>query len=1085
FDAALFGISPREAVFMDPQHRLFLETVWATVENAGYRPGALAGRDIGVFVGCQLQEYLGLIGDAGEAKAQAVLGNTPTMLANRVSFLFDWRGPSQTIDTACSSALVAVHRAMRALRDGECAWAIAGGAHLLLSPETYVLGSQLGMLSPDGRCKTFDQSANGYVKGEGVGAVLLKPLDQAEADGDHIQAVILASAENHGGRAHFLTAPNPEAQARLLVAAYTQADVSPETVSYIEAHGTGTELGDPIEVEALNRAFGELATRRGQPLPTAYCGLGSVKSNMGHLEPAAGIAGLLKVVLALRHQQLPATLHIRQVNPYLNLEGSPFYLVTQTRDWLPLHDANGQSLPRRAGVSSFGFGGSNAHLVLEECAEDVVMPTASLPPAIFPLSARSEPALRALAERLVVELRAQTDGLSRRWRDVLFTLQTGREAWPERLALVADSLAEGLNGLERWLKGELDAARIFQGRASTVAAELTLFDSSDELHAFARAELAKGRWDKIARLWAAGAALDWTQLGSNGRRLPLPGVPFADTRYWFNHRRGESVALTPNLSPTRQGEPEIPSTNAAELSAEFPSLSKEGWRTAPGWFDPAPLRARLRTLLADALYLPEDAIDDETPFVEMGLDSILAVELVNRLNKELGSDFKATRLYDHGTINALANYLAEHLLTVTSSPPDALPTDAGSGARAVDVANVQEEVTPEPIVAPSLPASASPEQEEQDRATAAVLGQLRLLLARLLYLDPADLDDDLELLELGLDTVSAGQLSRLIADTLGVELPAPRLLGYSGLATLAADIVAQREGTGSREQGQSEMELPCEIPPDPPFAKEGGECLASSIAIIGMAGRFPGAPDLDTFWQNLAQGVDAIREVPPERWDLTTCYDPDGRRPNSTYCRHGGFLENIDRFDPLFFNIAPQEAEVMDPQQRLFLEEAWKALEDAGYSDQALTNSRCAIYVGAGQGDYFMHSLGHDGLPVAQFGMGSVNSILAARLAYWLNLKGAAVALDTACSSSLVAVHLACRALQDGDCDLALAGGVSLMTTPQMHILTSQSQMLSPEGRCKTFANDADGFVPGEAVGALVLKPLEAALRDGDHIYGV
>jgi len=1221
FDAALFGISPREAAFMDPQHRLFLETVWAALENAGYRPGALAGRDVGVFVGCQLQEYFSLIGDAGEAQAQAVLGNTSTMLANRVSFLLDWHGPSQTLDTACSSALVAVHRAMRSLRDGDCELAIAGGAHLLLAPETYMLASQLRMLSPDGRCKTFDQSANGYVKGEGVGAVLLKPLDKAEADGDFIHAVIRASAENHGGRAHFLTAPNPEAQARLLVAAYTQADMAPDTVSYIEAHGTGTELGDPIEIEALNRAFHERAAQCGQALPTAYCGLGSVKSNIGHLEPAAGIAGLLKMVLALRYRQLPATLHVQQVNPYLNLDGSPFRLVTQTEDWLPLNDSGGQPLPRRAGVSSFGFGGSNAHVVLEEYVESAQSArneTRSLPPAIFPLSARSEEALRVLAEQLVVSLRADTGVLSERWPDLLFTLQTGREAWPERLAFVADSPEEGLDTLERWLSGEPDAASAFRGRVSVQVAELTLFDNSDELHAFARAELAKGRRDKIARLWAAGATLDWTQLGSSGRRLPLPGVPFADTRYWFNHpRRTPAVsALTPRPSHDEQG------TSGALTPSTSPT-KREG---SSSGFSAQQLRARLRVLLADALYLPEDSIDDEASFVEMGLDSILAVELVNRLNKELGSEFKATRLYDHASINALTEYLAEHLQAAESdslpSPPqeeggdvvypsltapaarlpqDSLPVGEGEGRECIEAgideahiratlrtlladalylepeqidedANFTElgldsilavelvkkltalfpvelkatrlydhptirdlaawladcgllesgaaseaVVTLEPGVASeeaaavtlaenppvtSLPpAPTSQEQEEQDRAAAAVLGQLRLLLARLLYLDPAALDDDLELLELGLDTVSAGQLSQLIAGTLGVELPAPRLLGYPGLAVLAADIAGKKQREEDREpipatdplvrrqESESKEPAPAADPvtgvidiADRPLPVPASP---SPVAIIGMAGRFPGAADLDAFWNNLAQGVDAIREVPPERWDLAGCYDSTGQRPNSTYCRHGGFLEDIDRFDPLFFNIAPQEAEVMDPQQRLFLEEAWKALEDAGYSDRALANSRCAIYVGAGQGDYFMHSLGNDGLPVAQFGMGSVNSILAARLAYWLNLKGAAIALDTACSSSLAAVHLACRALQDGDCDLALAGGVSLMTTPQMHILTSQSQMLSPDGRCKTFAHNADGFVPGEGVGVIVLKPLERALADCDSIHGV
>ena len=255
FDAAFFGITPREAAFLDPRLRLLLETVWATFEDAGYRVSSLAGQPVGVFVGCQASEYLGLIGDAGDANPQAVLGNTHTMLANRVSFAFDLRGPSEAIDTACSSSLVAVHRAVRALQSGECRLAIVGGVSALLSPQPFVLGQQLGMLSPRGRCRTFDRSADGYVKGEGVGAVLLKPLTQALADGDHIHAMIRASGVNHGGKASFLTAPNPEAQAQLLSDTYRRAGINPATISYVEAHGTGTELGDPIEVDALRRAF--------------------------------------------------------------------------------------------------------------------------------------------------------------------------------------------------------------------------------------------------------------------------------------------------------------------------------------------------------------------------------------------------------------------------------------------------------------------------------------------------------------------------------------------------------------------------------------------------------------------------------------------------------------------------------------------------------------------------------------------------------------------------------------------------------------------------------------------------------------
>ena len=444
FDAAFFNISPRDAAFMDPRLRILLETVWATIEEAGYRASTLAGSPVGVFVGCQTNEYLGLIGDAGEANPQAVLGNTHTMLANRVSFTFDLRGPSEAIDTACSSSLVAVHRAVRALQAGECTLAVAGGVSVLLSPRPFVLGRQMGMLSPRGRCRTFDKSADGYVKGEGVGAVLLKPLSRALADGDHIHGIIRASGVNHGGKASFLTAPNPEAQAQLLIDTYARAGIDPATISYLEAHGTGTELGDPIEVDALRRAFRTVANPgRLPPDSRRRCGLGTVKSNIGHLEPAAGIAALLKIVLALKHRQLPATLHVQEVNPYLQLEGSPFELITRTRDWLPASDEHGAPGLRRAGISSFGFGGTNAHVVVDEPPEttvDVSEPTDRL--LIVPLSAKTEDCLQECAQRLHDFLSTQQaagPASDVAWRDLVFTLQTGREPMNERLAVLARS----------------------------------------------------------------------------------------------------------------------------------------------------------------------------------------------------------------------------------------------------------------------------------------------------------------------------------------------------------------------------------------------------------------------------------------------------------------------------------------------------------------------------------------------------------------------------------------------------------------------------------------------------------------------
>ncbi|MFF3781142.1 SDR family NAD(P)-dependent oxidoreductase [Streptomyces sp. NPDC001933] len=404
FDARFFGISPREAELMDPQQRLFLQTAYKAVEEAGYRPSDLAKGRTGLFVGAATHDYYDLMRQAGvPVEAYTTTGLFHAILANRVSYLLNLKGPSFPIDTACSSSLVAVRSAIEAIWSGSCETAIAGGVNLLLAPMIYISFARAGMLSPDGRCKSFDASANGYVRGEGAGALLLKPLSAALRDGDHIHAVIRGSAVNHGGRVNTLTTPNPNAQSELIVQAFEEAGVDPATVGYMEMHGTGTALGDPIEVNGLKKAFRELRDRAGLPrLTEPRTLIGSVKSSIGHLEAAAGMAGIFKTILSMKHGKLPASLHLEEVNPHIQLTGSPLRIVRQAEAWPRPIGADGSELPRRAGVSSFGFGGVNGHVLLEE-----YLPVPSGRPEdgerrehVFVLSARSEERLREYARIL-------------------------------------------------------------------------------------------------------------------------------------------------------------------------------------------------------------------------------------------------------------------------------------------------------------------------------------------------------------------------------------------------------------------------------------------------------------------------------------------------------------------------------------------------------------------------------------------------------------------------------------------------------------------------------------------------------------
>ncbi|OBJ89050.1 polyketide synthase [Mycobacterium gordonae] len=429
FDPEFFGISPREAVWMDPQQRLMLEIAWEGLERAGYSPASLRGSRSGIFVGVAANEYSHLLTaeSVDSIEAHFITGNALNAIAGRVAFALGLEGPAVAVDTACSSSLVAVHEACGALRSGDCDLVLAGGVNVLLSPASLIAASRARMLSPDGRCKTFDAAADGYVRSEGCGILVLKRLSDAVRDGDRVQAVIRGSAVNQDGASSGLTVPNGGAQQRLIAAALARAQVAGTDVDYLEAHGTGTSLGDPIEVQAAAAAYG--AGRD----PNHPLLMGSVKTNIGHLESAAGVAGLIKIVLSLQHEVLPQNLHFENPSPHIPWDSLPVRVVDEATPW----HANGR--PRRAGVSSFGFTGTNAHVLIEEPptpAPGAAPDVSDGPVQVLPLSARSEQALVSLAQRYASWLEAHPDvDIS----DVCYTAGVGRSHFEHRGALVLDS----------------------------------------------------------------------------------------------------------------------------------------------------------------------------------------------------------------------------------------------------------------------------------------------------------------------------------------------------------------------------------------------------------------------------------------------------------------------------------------------------------------------------------------------------------------------------------------------------------------------------------------------------------------------
>ncbi|WP_152378747.1 SDR family NAD(P)-dependent oxidoreductase [Paenibacillus brasilensis] len=530
FDAPFFHISPLEAESMDPQQRKCLEFTWTVIEDGGYNPARLAGQDVGVFIGVHYNDYAELVLRQPELMetygAYLDSGLHMSMIANRVSRWFNFHGPSEVVNTACSSSLVAVHHAAEAIHKGECSLAVAGGINLILTSRVYRACHKGRMLAKDGRCKTFDEQADGFVRAEGYGAVLLKAYDQAVEDKDTIYGIIKRTVINHDGHSGSLRAPNLNAQKELIKAAYKDSDVPPETVSYIETHGTGTSLGDPIEVQAIQEAFKEVNPH----IPNSYCGVGSVKTNIGHLESASGIAGLIKVLLSMNKGMLPGIVHFNKLNPYIPLSMSPLYIVDRVKEWKRLTNSDGQEIARRAGISSFGFGGANAHVVVEEYiphhkVEGAAAGLTQGKAAIIPLSARNKQQLNAYALRLLKFLMKFNTEIH--LEDLAYTFQVGREAMEERVSFVADNI----QGLIEQLKDFTEGKDQIQNCYGVAPDE----DSQEK---------------EFAELWAKGLSMDWNQLYGEikPRRMNVPTYPFAKERYWIPEaevKRGSQITPVP------------------------------------------------------------------------------------------------------------------------------------------------------------------------------------------------------------------------------------------------------------------------------------------------------------------------------------------------------------------------------------------------------------------------------------------------------------------------------------------------------------------------------------------------------------
>lgn len=1208
FDPLAFRISPREAAQMDPQQRLMLELSWEALEDAGIPPLGLQGSRTGVFFGAMWTEYGRLLTEVPELiTPHTATGQELSIIAGRVSYAFGLRGPSMVVNTSSSSALVAVHAARQSLVLGESTLALAGGVNLMVSAASTIAMSKLGTQSPDGRCKAFAARANGYVRGEGGGVVVLKPLARALADGDRIHAILLGSAINNDGHSTNITTPSEEAQASVLRDACENAGIDPLTVGYVETHGTGTPIGDPVEARALGRVMGA-----GRPAERPLV-IGSVKTNVGHLEAAAGICGLIKTVLSLERRTIPPNLHFTQPNPEIPFDALHLKVATAAMPWPSFR---GRCI---AGVSSFGFSGTNAHVLLEAppaapVAQQCQRPNqeAGQPDSLLLLSAHQPAALRESAVQMARFLRQDTaPPLS----EICKTAARHRSFLRERLAVVganAEALAEALfrfaqsadsDSLVHGRPVATEGAKlifVFPGQCSewvgmgqSLLAGEPVFAAA--LHACDAAIRRQAGFSVLDVLGSETAQSDFKRADRIHPTLFALQVALAQLwRSWgveptgvVGHSRGEiaaaHVAGALGLDDAariicersllleksgRIGEMalvELPPHEVKESLAGYAdkigisvinglrSTIAAGSRPAldewlalltrrgvasrllkvgiPGHspsMDPLQpeLLARVSGIAPRALRIPmystvtTEAVDGPSltaeywarnlrepvhffrtierllgagpvVFLELSPHPVLVqpmLEAITDLGKQGAAVASLKR--DEDERRSLLSGLGA--LFVSGAPVDWKRAFPGGGPPVSLPAYPwqrqrywvrQEPAGPprepdrrgEPVPA-EPPAVPEPEpalvarlSQAPPRERARVLeGFVAQLTAEVLRVPVEQMERDIPFGSLGMDSAMGSAICARMQKAFGLSLPLTTLWTYGSIGALAQHLLTR-------------LDFRAESPlaPQPALAKSEA-AGPEPLAVIGIGCRFPGGVvDPASFWNLLSEGRDAVTSM-KERWSFLS------REPVMSIPSWGGLLPEVDQFDAGFFGVSPREAVSLDPQQRLLLEVTWEALENADVVPAALQGSRGGVFVGLWQVDYSRLLDRLTPQELDSFSLtGTLSSVAAGRISYSLGLVGPCVTIDTACSSSLVAVHQACRSLRSGECDLAIAGGVSLILAPETSERIARLQGLSPDGRCKTFDAAANGISRAEGAGVIVLKRLSDALRAGHRIWGL
>lgn len=1306
FDAEFFGIDKEKANEMDPQERICLENVWSTLEDAGYPGDTLSknGYKVGVFLGT-MYGYYGQI--ATEMWRRGVRTNAQSaywIIPNRISHYFNFTGPSLVIDTACSSSLTSIHYACNSIRLQECDVAIAGGINLILHPRQHVRLANIHSIGKTHKSYSFSKNADGYIEGEGVGTVLLKSLDDAIRDKDYIYGVIRGSSINSGGNTSKFTAPSIAAQAEVIESTFKKADIDCKTINYVEAHATGTVLGDPIEVRALDKVYKKYTDKK------QFCPIGTIKSNIGHLEAASGISALTKVLLQMKHKKMVPSINCEELNEFIDFENSQFYLLNKATPWEPSREENSNDFVRRATISSFGAGGANAFVVVDEYDNNNKSFDDGSERLVV-ISAKTKNSIKKYVTELLKFIDVNKEDIS--LADIAFTLQTCRSEMKERLAIKVRSLEELVTALNNVRCGLVED-NIFAGTVNKKLSN-TVIDADNSL-------------DEIARLWVRGQYFDWNLLYKNNdnkpHHIPIPTYSFDRKRYWiddctendpenidlgeekevlisdtykyeepyirdhnsFSKRTllgltycsmvyeglnktdkdkyvhlhnflfvksaevnpGKEIKVNIELNNTKESsliqceykdtlenDYEICATgeiiddsNHENLSVSIPSFENavsgeklyslkpdvyksslqsikkivklgdlvwsqlsldeqlindnHNYLVHPALLDSAilsrlalkdtdeldsfiPMMIKelyiykslgidcyskleqvkinseiwevnvdvydkfgqlavsmkgavckkvwvdgeqrseehqlnktskvennkdidmsnpkyvfeeyLTGLVASKLKIEKDYVNKDENIMAMGIDSMSLVSLAQNIEKEFSIKLYPTIFFEYQTINEVVKFITDEYQEALSK----CDFVRKSAVTACESLKLEED-------------SITIDVENDNKEELILQNYLVEKMAYILKEEKENIDIDKNIMSMGIDSMNLVSLAKDLEEKFKIKLYPTVFFEYQTISEFVNYIVNEYGDLLNNVEVQNKYDIQ-HI--ENHIKKSENESIIKreavvqknkankDIAIIGMSAVMPQSNDLDDFWEKLKNQECLITEVPKERWDWRDYAKKDNNEKDKTNVRWGGFIKDVDKFDPEFFGLSPREAKLMDPQQRITLELAWKVIEDAGYNPKDFSGSKTGVFIGVAGHDYDEIVKKSNIESYAQALTGNAHNVLTGRISYLLNLKGPGEPIDTACASSIVAINNAIKSIENNECEMAIAGGVNVTVTPSLFIAFDNAGILSHEGKCKTFDKDADGTVRGEGAGLILLKPLDKAIEDKDNIYAV